>query len=271
LKYTVGSVPYANAIPLVARFEQLGDESSVLLRYDVPSRLPALLATGEAEAILVSSVDALRVPGRQMAAGVCIGSDGPVKSVRLFSKVRPSEIKTLALDSSSMTSNRLAQIILRERFGVCPEIREYRPNLGEMLQSADACVLIGDVGMTSDGSGLEVLDLGEEWTDLTSLPFVWAGWIGNLLDGELVRLLNEAAQFYGAGKKASRNLERRPDLMRIATDRLNWNEESISDYFFDVMVYQMDDRMLQGLRAFQELLKRNGFADCKEFPEIIHP
>ena len=92
-RYTVGCVSYVNAIPLVEMFEEMGAASPVRVLYDVPSRLPALLESGEADAIFVSSVDGLRVADCRLAEGVCI-----VKSVRLFSKVPPAEIQKLALD-----------------------------------------------------------------------------------------------------------------------------------------------------------------------------
>src|SRR5471032_1724555 len=105
MKYTVGSVPYLNAKPLVRAFEVWGEESPVNVIYEVPSKLPALLAAGEVQAIMVSSIEAFRHPGSRIAEGVCIGSQREVMSVRLFSKVPPRMIETLALDQSSMTSN----------------------------------------------------------------------------------------------------------------------------------------------------------------------
>ncbi len=298
MKYTVGCVPYANAIPLVAWFEKLGEKSPVRVRYDIPSRLPALLATGEADAILVSSVDALLMQGRRMAEGVCIGSHGPVKSVRLFSKVPPSDITSLALDDSSMTSNRLAQVVLRERFEIQPSTHPHTPDLTEMLDGHDACVLIGDIGMTSPSEGLHVLDLGEEWRRLTGKPFVWAAWVGQeRLTPELALWLATAAGHYCVGRdlaaetlgyKASRLLmskwfreledstrdhidSQRAKLLEIAKLKVGWQDDTLRDYFLNVMVYEMDDSVLNGLREFQRLLLKNGFDDCVHFPDIVSP
>jgi chorismate dehydratase len=291
LKYTVGSVPYANAIPLVAIFEEREIEPSVRVVYDVPSRLPALLERGEADAILVSSVDALLVPGRRMADGVCIGSHGPVKSVRLFSKVPPTEIQSLALDQSSMTSNRLAQIILKERYDCAPTTSQKPPVQHEMLLEHDACVLIGDVGMTAPSEGLHVLDLGEEWHLLTGRPFVWAAWIGNEgLTRELAFRLAVAPQYYGVGlpqgehprrpplravkppdEKTSAAFweSRRDELIPIAQARSGWSESVLRDYYFEVMVYEMNEFVLSGLREYQRLLLKHGFDDCVHFPELV--
>lgn len=258
--YTVGCVPYINAIPLVDAFEQAGADSAVKVVYDVPSKLPGLLDSGQADAILVSSVDALRTPGRRMAAGVCIGSRGAVKSVRLFSKVPFAQIQTLALDASSMTSNRLAQIVLAERSGVRPEVVSLQPDLSGMLSVCDACVLIGDLGMSASEDGLFVADLGREWFSLTGLPFVWAAWIGDEglipeLADELVFALEEA-----------RGLDA---LVAQARGRTTCSDEVVSDYFAHVMEYRMGEDMLAGLREFQRRLLANGFEDCTHFPELV--
>ncbi len=285
MPYTVGSVPYVNAIPLVTVFEELGAESPVRVTYAVPSKLPGLLETGKADAVLVSSIDALRTPGRRMASGVCIGSNGPVKSVRLFSKVPIEKIQTLALDSASMTSNRLARIILAEKYGLHPAVEAKEPDLNRMLKAFDACVLIGDIGMTSDGDGLYVLDLGEEWTNLTGKPFVWAAWIGGeRLTPELAGYLQMPLEYYGAlavapvaaglgGIATVENpyVSRRRKAVELGSTHSGWTASMVDDYYENVMVYTMDEPMLEGLREFGRRLLANGFDDCGHFPAVVAP
>lgn len=271
-RFTVGCVPYVNAIPLVEMFEEMDAASPVKVIYRVPSELPALLESGEAQAILVSSVDALRVSGRRMAEGVCIGSRGPVKSVRLFSKVPFAEIKSLALDASSMTSNRLVAILLKELYGVEPATQSLPPDLTGMLDKADACVLIGDIGMMSDGTGLHVLDLGEAWVQLTGKPFVWAAWIGNEnLDPELTWWLQRAAACAGSqqGGEPEYIWRNRRTMVARAMTQANWPEETARDYFENVMVYRMDESMLEGLQEYKARLLSNGFEDAVHFPELV--
>ncbi len=272
MSYTVGCVPYVNAIPLVEMFEEMGGASPVRVVYRVPSELPALLDSGEAQAILVSSVDSLRIPGRKIAEGVCIGSQRQVKSVRLFSKVPFEEIRSLALDASSMTSNRLAQIVLRESYGVGPETVTMPPDKAAMLEKADACVLIGDIGMMSDGTGLHVLDLGEAWFQLTGKPFVWAAWIGNDdLSPDLVWWLQRAAACAGNAQDGEPYYiwKNRESMVARAMSQAHWPEETAKDYFENVMVYRMDQPMLGGLREFQIRLQANGFEDAVHFPELV--
>jgi len=263
MKYTIGSVPYLNAKPLVRMFEELGEESPVHVIYEVPSKLPSMLAANTVQAIMVSSIESLRNPGNRVAEGVCIGSQREVLSVRVFSKVPPVEIKTLALDQSSMTSNALAQIVLAEGYGVKPKCGPMLPSLGEMLAEHDACVLIGDNGMREQGEGLHILDLGLEWFKLRNLPFVWAVWLGNQgLTPDLAGLLANSEHW------GESHLER---VIADAPGNTGIPLELCDRYFKEIMHYPMHERELEGLREFGSSLEKHGFLDRAYFPEIVSP
>ncbi len=240
-KFRVGCVSYVNATPLIWWFNHLGDNSPVEVVFDVPSKLPGLLESGEVQAILVSSIDSILHPNRRVLSNVCIGSNGPVESVRLFSRVPFPEIKTLALDASSMTSNRLAQIILHEKYNINPQTVTMAPDGESMLAQCDACVLIGDIGMTAQLPGSRIIDLGEAWTDLTGLPFVWALWTSNVAQSELSSLLDESYLY------ASQNWEA---VLDLAQTRVNWPREIIHHYFSRCVHFPLDSEAKQGLALF---------------------
>ncbi len=221
-----------------------------------------LLEADRVDAILVSSVDALRVPGRRMAAGVCIGSRGAVRSVRLFSQVPFDKLRTLCLDQSSMTSNRLAQVVLGQVVGVRPVTRTAPPDLNVMLRDSDACVLIGDRGLEAEGKGLHVMDLGEAWLELSGLPFVWAGWIGGeRLTAELSGRLRSDAE--------SSLTQHREELVADAMRRSGWSADTVRSYLFESMSFLLGEEMEPSLRAFQSALRASGFDDCSHFPEWV--
>jgi len=256
MSYTVGSVSYTNARPLVHSLA-----GKVQVELAVPSALPELLDSGEAQAVMVSSFDALSVPGRTFAEGCSISSLGKAESVRLFSKVPIAQIKKLALDTSSLTSVHLAQVLLRERYRIQPTTANMRPDLETMLDVCDACVLIGDKGMVADGTGLAVLDLGQEWTELTGLPFVWALWVGrDDLSEDLVRILNEARAW------GQSNLD---EIVPDAMARSGWDEETVRRYLGQTMNYDLSERHLEGLRMFQSLLLKHGYIRDIPFPTMV--
>lgn len=263
---TVGSVPYVNALPLIGAF--LREDLGVKVVTDVPSRLPALLDSGDVAAILVSSIEALRRPGARVAGGVGIISRGRVESVRLLSRVPFGEIRTLALDQSSMTSNLLAQIVLAETWAVRPAVQPEPPDLDVMLSRHDACVLIGDIGMQADGSGLHDLDLGEAWTDLTGLPFVWAMWLGHegLTPGLTADL---AGALEASGLGADRAGAWDEDFLAWAVAESGWDPRVARRYLLETMHFRLDEPALAGLREFASRASALGLAGALSAPEVV--
>jgi chorismate dehydratase len=143
---------------------------------DVPSRVADALHAGE--------IDLGVIPSIEYAAGdyaivprVAIASRGAVRSVALFHRRPLEDVRRVALDTSSRTSAALLRILLRDRLGHDPEYVAMPPSLPDMLESADAALLIGDRALYFEGPESR-LDLGEEWTERTGLPFVWAFWAG---------------------------------------------------------------------------------------------
>lgn len=255
-KLTLATVPYVNAYPLVFGLDEAMGEDVELLSAP-PSSLPSLLDSGEAQAVLVSSIEAIQRPNRVWIGDLCIGSDGPVESVRLFSQVPFHKIKKVALDQSSMTSNVLALILLEGLFGIQPETFTHPPVQSEMLAQADACLLIGDIGMTAPSDGLEVLDLGQGWKELTGLPFVWAGWIGSPgFDPALPGLLEKAYELSGCGAMppdfsvSSFSVGRRSATLDQAMSESGWTRERLDHYLNALMIYRLSEKMKQGREEF---------------------
>lgn len=246
----LGSVPFLNAKPLIHSFVE-GAQPCEELILDQPSRLPLLLERGLVDAILVSSIECFRNPEAVVARGVSISSNGPVKSVRLFSKVPFTEVRTLALDQSSMTSNHLAQILLAELFDVSPRSETCPPNLSDMLADHDACVLIGDNGLLEQDASLHILDLGEAWQNLTGLPFVWAVWLGGAgLTPDIERALVEAKD-YGV----ARIQEIAKDYAHLA----NLSASQAEHYLTKCIDFEFTSTHENGLLTFGELLVKHEF------------
>lgn len=250
----VGCVPYLNAYPLVAR-------TNLDVHYAVPTELPPLLANREVAAILVSSIVGLRTPSARVVHGACVGSNGPVFSVRLFSKMPFGDIRSLALDQSSMTSNTLAQILLKELHRVSPDAKPEPPDLDAMLEKHDAAILIGDNGMRAEGSGLHIMDLGEAWTNWTGLPFVWAMWLGGQ---DLTTDI--ASHLIQAREEALGDME---PIIGEAVLRFGFTEEVTRNYLTKTMTYDFDARHEAALRVFGEFALAHGVITEMCMPEWV--
>jgi chorismate dehydratase len=176
-KVRLGAVDYLNVRPLVAGLER---EPMFSLRFDPPSVCARLLHEGEIDLGMIPTIAYQHRQGYRVVPGAAIGSEGPVASVALFTKVPLAKIQRVAADTSSNTSVALLRILAAERFHISPELVPAAPDLAEMTRQAEAALLIGDPALFADHAalGLEKIDLGAEWTAMTGLPFIWAFWAG---------------------------------------------------------------------------------------------
>jgi chorismate dehydratase len=208
----VGAVSYLNAWPLTWTLAGAGQRWSV--RQDVPAVCAALLHSGEVDLGLIPSVEYLQAPDYRLVPGVGIGSRGAIASVAIFTRRDMTDVRRLALDTTSRTSVALARVLCARRYRISPEFVPQRPDLARMVKDCDAAVMIGDRALEVDhhALGLQKIDLGHEWTDLTGLPFIYAAWTGRpeavdqahvsdlqQAQAEGVRAIDAIAAEYGGG------------------------------------------------------------------------
>jgi chorismate dehydratase len=251
----VGAVSYLNAKPLYYGLEQFA--RCVQLSLDVPSRLAERLAAGELDVALIPSVEYLRATGLgyEIIPGFAIASRGPVRSVKLFSRVPWGRVERLALDAGSRTSQVLARIWLDERHGVRPRRIEELPLGVSALESiADAVLVIGDRAMrVPQGAFHEVVDLAEAWHDLTGLPFVFALWVAR--GGVPLEGLPEALK-----RSRDAGLADAASLARIHGPRLGLDFATCYDYLTRVLSYDLGEDEIAGLRRFAAMASDLGLA-----------
>ena len=248
----IGAVNYLNSKPLIEGLAEALPQAD--LQLDFPSRLADRLLAGTLDVALVPSIASLLSPRFEVVSDACVATRGPVLSVKLYSRVRPAEIGTLALDAGSRTSATLVRILLAERHGVFPQL-EPLP-LDQTLESsqADAVLLIGDRAIHSPAEAFEcVWDLGEEWTRDTGLPFVFALWAtrrGAEL-GSIERELKLARD---------RGVARLPEIARREAPHLGLSEPVALDYLKNNLYYHLGREERRGLALFHQLACRHQLA-----------
>jgi chorismate dehydratase len=254
----LGAVEYLNARPLVYGLELRNTLFSV--RYDVPSKCAALLHEGSIDLGMIPSIEFQRGSTPYVIVeGLGIISDGPVASVALFS-TRPIETaRTIAVDISSRASVGLVQVLCREAFGIDPAFVPMPPSIDSMMAHCDAALVIGDPALYLDHRrlGLSKIDLGEQWTTLTGLPFVWAFWAGRpgALSHAAVSALVHARDAGVAASDAIADAYSGPE--RAALNRA---------YLRDNIKYVLDERAVAGLRRYDELAEQHGVIETARAP-----
>ena len=247
----IGSVPYLNGKPLVDWFHTPEAAGRAEIAYAVPSKLATMLREDEIDVANCSIFEGLQRPGLVLIPDISISADGAVKSVRLFSRVPIGQIRSVALDTSSLTSSALTRILLREAFGISPQYVHHPPELDAMLSVCDAGLLIGDLKLFGPRPGTTVYDLGIGWKELTGMPFVYAGWLAreDCATVEMARLLIEAKR-WGVG-----SLEM---LAEKWSQSMDLPLERCQDYFLNVMDYDLTGRHLAALHLFQQKCAEHG-------------
>jgi chorismate dehydratase len=257
----IGAVSYLNTKPLIYRLAELAPQHELVL--DLPSRLADGLAAGRLDVALIPSVEFFHDSSYSIVSDACIACRGPVRSVKLFSRVPLAEIRTLALDEGSRTSAALVQILLRERFGLAPRLLPFPIDAQPEAIDADALLMIGDRAMHSPrGPFVAEWDLGDEWRQWSDLPFVFAMWVARRTGCPPV--LQESGV---RGQESGGNVAELAVLLGQARDLGVANVESIAaaehaavglgydeclTYLRDHLHFYLGTRELAGLRLFRE-------------------
>jgi chorismate dehydratase len=253
----LGAVDYLNARPLVHGLETRGDLFA--LRFDPPSRCAVLLHENAIDVGMIPAIEYCRGPEYRIVPGMAIISEGPVASVALFTRKPLPEIRTIAADTSSRSSVALLGVLCAERFGIAPEFRPMAPDADAMLAACDAALIIGDPALYLDPREKQVakIDLGEHWTAMTGLPFVWAFWAGRpgVMSAPALRALEDARN---AGVLAADE---------IATAYCGEARAALGRaYLRDNIKYVMGERETAGVRRYYELAARHGLIDRPREP-----
>lgn len=203
-KLRVCAVSYLNTAPLVWGFTHGPYKDLYDLSFAIPSECAEALRAGDADIGLVPSIELANQPDLLVLPCCAIAGRREVRSVLLFSLKPIEAIESFAADTSSRTSTALAQVLLARRYGLRPRVRPYPPKIDEMLDVADAGLIIGDPALRLDpkqadwrGKPLFVYDLGAEWFQMTGLPMVFAVWAVKKLaaDPSLPQVFQDSADF----------------------------------------------------------------------------
>ncbi len=170
----IGAVSYLNTKPLIDYWQAgVGDT----LELDLPSRLADRLKQGALDLALIPAVEVFQQPEFVIVPDACISCWGEVWSVKLMSRVQPSQITSLSLDEGSRTSAVLCQVLLQQLHGIRPEKSPLPIAADWTAVATDAVLVIGDRAMQAEHIDFPyVWDLGEVWNQLTGKPFVFAVW-----------------------------------------------------------------------------------------------
>ena len=177
----IGQIKYTNTLPVYFFFEQQRFESQVEFTKQYPAQLNRAMANDEIDVGPISSFSYAEHEEKYMALpDLSVSAKGRVGSIFLFSKKPMEELQEarIALTNTSATSVNLLKIILQKFLNLQVTYTTHQPVLEEMLQVADAALLIGDEALLAYRSNnrYHVYDLGEQWYRYTGHAMTFALW-----------------------------------------------------------------------------------------------
>src|ERR1700746_81203 len=113
----ISAISYLNTAPLMWDFERAEAGRQFDISYTLPSDCARALAEGTADIGIIPAAAYAEIPGLQVLPDVAIASRRAVRSILLVSKVPVEKIRTVALDTSSMTSVALTKILFEKWLG----------------------------------------------------------------------------------------------------------------------------------------------------------
>ncbi|RFU87768.1 menaquinone biosynthesis protein [Streptomyces triticagri] len=252
----VGHIQFLNCLPLYWGLARTGTLLDLELSKDTPEKLSEQLVRGDLDIGPVTLVEYLKHADQLVALpDIAVGCDGPVMSCVIVSQLPLDRLDgaRVALGSTSRTSVRLAQLLLAESIGVTPDYYTCPPDLGLMMQEADAAVLIGDAALRANlhdapRLGLEVHDLGQMWKDWTGLPFVFAVWaVRKEYLAEQPLLVEKVHEAFLASRDVS--LE---EVAKVAEQAARWEafDAAVLERYFTTLDFRFGPDQLAGVEEF---------------------
>ena len=245
-KIRVGIVNYLNTKPLVYGLEKSPVKDLVELSGDYPAKLAQQLIDDEIDLGLVPVAILPQLPEYHIVSDYCIGTEGEIASVALFSEVPMYEIKKVYLDYQSRTSVALLKYLMKEYWGINPEIVEasnedYRAE----IKGTTAGLVIGDRAFEQRKISTFIYDLGSEWRAITGLPFVFAAWVSvKKLPESFIELFNNANAM---------GLAHIDEIVAATPFELF----DLARYYAFHVSYRLDERKKKGMSHFLQVIKEN--------------
>jgi len=243
-KTWVGAVSYLNTKPLIYGFEQGAMTDDVHLILDYPSNLAKRMNKGELDVALLPIAAIADLERPFIFSNYCIGADGAVASVCLFSEVPLEQIETIYLDYQSRSSVALLKVLLKNHWKKEVELIQADADYITKIKGKSAGLIIGDRAFEQLKNFEYIYDLAAEWKEFTGLPFVFAAWVATKnLSEDFVRQFNEACAF---GFKHLQEI--------IATQR--YQHYNLERYYTKNISYQLNDEKHKAIELFKQYISK---------------
>jgi chorismate dehydratase len=246
----ISAISYLNTAPLMWDFERGHAGREFDISYTLPSACARALQAGNADIGIIPAAAYAQIPELTVLPGVAIASRQPVRSILLVSRVPLEKIRTVALDTSSMTSVALTKILFEKWLGGGRTFTPMAPDIDAMLTAHDAALVIGDPALQIDRSRYFTLDLAEEWIRYTGKPFVFAFWAVRQQALRETAPSHDLAAVFQQSRDHGLEAASLDQITREWGPRLGLKEADVRSYLTESIYYHLDAACLEGLQLF---------------------
>ncbi len=239
----ISAISYLNSIPFVYGLKKGKLINSIELTLDYPAACADRLVKGKVDIALVPIVVIPNLPFSNIISDYCIGTNGAVDTVCLFSDVPINEIKSIDLDYQSMTSVALLKFLLKEYWKLDIKINSLKRDCDSDIKDNNAALVIGDRAFNLINKHPYVYDLPAIWNKMTGLPFVFAAWVANKrLPNSFISDFNSCLE-YGLNNINQALLQEKDSYSHC---------ENAKDYLNKKISYNLDAEKLKSMQFFLE-------------------
>lgn len=237
----ISAVSYLNTIPFVHGLKQSELIKIIDLQLDYPSICAEKLINGIVDLALVPVAVIPKLKEAHIISDYCIGANGAVDTVCLYSDVPIEEIESIVLDYQSRTSVALLKILLNEYWQLNPELKKANVGFEENIKGNHAALVIGDRAFALNTKHAYIYDLSAIWKKMTGLPFVFAAWVANTkLPKDFIFSFNKALE------KGLSDID-----MALAIEGDSYpNCKNPEDYLNNKISYNLDVEKQKGMELF---------------------
>ncbi|MGB0882693.1 MAG: menaquinone biosynthetic enzyme MqnA/MqnD family protein [Vicingaceae bacterium] len=240
-KVKISAVSYLNTLPFINGINKSEVINEIDLSLDMPADCAKKLLSGKVDLGLVPVAILPQLEEYHIVSDYCIGAEGIVDSVALYSDVPLNEIEEVYLDYQSKTSITLVQVLAKNHWNISPNWKKASAGFENEIEGTTAGVIIGDRTFNLSKTYKYKYDLSEEWFKFTGLPFVFACWVSNK---ELPQMF--IAKFNIALEKGINNIDE-----AIANYNQNSiSKEQLSTYLKEHISYALDDKKRKAVDTF---------------------
>jgi chorismate dehydratase len=254
-KLRISAISYLNTAPLMWDFEHGTAGKDFDISYTLPSLCAEAVRKGDADIGIIPAAAYAVIPDLEIIPGVAIASRRAVQSILLVSKVPLESIRTVAVDTSSMTSVALLKVLFSKFWGGKVSFRSAAPDIEQMLAEHDAALLIGDPALKINRSRYVTFDLAEEWIRVTGKPFVFAFWA---IRREAVYTGLDLATVLQESRDHGLQTDNLARIEEEWADRLKLTGAQIRDYLTRNIFYYLDAACIEGLDLFYRYAEECG-------------